>query len=103
MAGGGNFGDIYPRQTQHRSDVIRDYPETAIRFFPQSIHFDDEEKIPEVAKLIAGHKDMQLFVRDVPSASFAKKHFAPLHIQTQMSVDSRPCSLPPEVQTEGPI
>lgn len=75
MRGSGSFGDIWPTAPNFWKFVMKNYPENPILFMPQTIHFDDENKLVEMANLINKHKKITLCVRDKESLDIAQKFF----------------------------
>lgn len=45
FSGGGNFGDLWESHQQFRHRVMEDFPENPIVQLPQSVWFDDKEKM----------------------------------------------------------
>lgn len=75
MRGSGSFGDIWPTAPAFWKFVMKNYPENPILFMPQTIHFDDESKLIEMADLINKRKKIILCVRDKESFDIAQKFF----------------------------
>lgn len=73
--GGGNFGDIWLHHQNYREAVIARYPNHRIVQLPQSLHFGDAAAIEKTRRVIAGHRDFHLLVRDHESLDFATRHF----------------------------
>jgi len=73
--GGGNFGDIWPGKQDFKEHVLESFPDRTIIQFPQSIHYMAQERIAQTARAIARHGNFKLFVRDMRSLEFAKRHF----------------------------
>ncbi len=73
--GGGNFGDIWDHHHRMREHVIATLSERKIVQLPQSIQFWSEWRRDQTARLIAGHKDFTLMVRDQFSLDLARRHF----------------------------
>lgn len=76
LHGGGNFGDLYPWEMDGRLKVVQHFPDTPIRFFPQSIHFNDHARMLDVRDQLVQHSDLGVVVRDVPSLERANALFA---------------------------
>lgn len=89
MHGGGNFGDLYPREMTTRLNAVKAFHNIPVRFMPQSVHFGKPDRIAETAQVLSGHPDLQLYVRDQPSLEFANQHFAangvPVHLSPDMA------------------
>lgn len=75
MRGSGSFGDIWPTAPDFWKFVMEKYPENPILFMPQTIHFNDEQNLNEMAQLINKHKKVILCLRDKESFAIAQKHF----------------------------
>jgi hypothetical protein len=73
--GGGNLGDLY-RYQHHREKVVRAYPHNRIVILPQTIFFQNAEKLQQVSRTMNTHADLHLFVRDQPSLQIAERAFA---------------------------
>jgi exopolysaccharide biosynthesis predicted pyruvyltransferase EpsI len=73
--GGGNFGDLWRRHHRFREYLLDRFPDREIIQLPQSIHFDDPERVARTARAIARHGRFRLFVRDRWSYEFASAHF----------------------------
>lgn len=76
LNGGGNFGDVYPRQQELRLRLLMRFPDKRIVQLPQSIWFTDPANIARTAKAIASHGDFHLLARDRASHAFATENFA---------------------------
>lgn len=75
IQGGGNFGDIWTDLLRYREAVIARYPNHRIVQLPQSLYFKDAAAIEKTRRVIAGHRDFHLLVRDHQSFDFATRHF----------------------------
>ncbi|QIA24401.1 MAG: exopolysaccharide biosynthesis protein [Mesorhizobium sp.] len=73
--GGGNFGDLWITHQDFRERVLEQFPNRRIIQFPQSIHYKSQERRERSARIIGGHKNFVLLVRDEESKAFAEKHF----------------------------
>lgn len=73
--GGGNFGDIWPAHQDFRERVIERFPNRRIVQFPQSIHYQSQERAEKTARIIGRHKNFTLLVRDEESRAYAAKQF----------------------------
>ena len=76
LLGGGNFGDVYPREQGSRLRILTDCSERRIIQLPQSIAFRSPAAVAEMADLLARQRDFTLLVRDHASLTFAREHFA---------------------------
>lgn len=75
LIGGGNFGDVYPREQGSRLRILADFPDRRIIQLPQSISFRSPAAVAEMADRIARHRDFTLIVRDHASLAFAREQF----------------------------
>ncbi len=75
LHGGGNFGDIWPKNHNFREAVISAHPQNAIIQFPQSLHFGDPAAVQKTAGKLSTAKNMRLLVRDHESYDLATAHF----------------------------
>ena len=73
--GGGNFGDLYPRHQEFREHLLERFPDREIIQLPQSIHFQDSQRVAGTARAIARHRKFRFFVRDQSSYEFAVANF----------------------------
>jgi exopolysaccharide biosynthesis predicted pyruvyltransferase EpsI len=73
--GGGNFGDIWPRNQSLREHILAKFKGRLVIQLPQTIKFNDETSIARCADLIKAHKHFHLMVRDQQSLAFAQQHF----------------------------
>lgn len=81
LHGGGNFGDIWNHHEDFREGVIARFRDRPVVQLPQSIHYDDPDRIARTARVIAAHPDFTLLVRDEPSLDLARRHFdCPVHL-----------------------
>ena len=86
MHGGGNFGTVWEKIHNFRLQVLSDFPNIKIVQFPQTIHFDDEHKLKEMADAIRQQGNYTLLARSVKSYAFAKKNFeTELHLCPDMA------------------
>ena len=86
MNGGGNFGTLWEKVHQFRLTVIRDFPNIKMIQLPQTTHFDDEEKVKEVADAIHLQGNYTFLARSEKTFDFAKKYFnVELHICPDMA------------------
>ena len=73
--GGGNFGDVWVGHQVFRERVLERFPNRPIIQFPQSIHFQSDERLETCKRVIGSHRDFVLLVRDEESRQFAEAHF----------------------------
>lgn len=75
LHGGGNFGDIWPVHQRFRETVLEAYPDRPIVQLPQTIQFESGENLERASRIINGHPDFTLLVRDRRSYELAKSTF----------------------------
>lgn len=81
LHGGGNLGDLYPHHHELRERVIRSFPDRQIVQLPQSIFFRERTNLEQARRVIGGHPNLTLLVRDRRSLEFARREFdAPSHL-----------------------
>jgi exopolysaccharide biosynthesis protein PssK len=98
LQGGGNFGDLWPRQQEFREEVVRRFPHHRIVQLPQSIHFDNRANLVRARDVINAHRDFHLFVRDRNSYAIATNAFnCPVQLCPDMAFGLRalPTTTPP--------
>jgi len=83
--GGGNMGDLYPWIQAFREAVVKAYPSNAILFLPQTIHYKDPTGLDASAKILNGHSNLTLLLRDRRSLTIAQTHFT--FCQTALAPD----------------
>ena len=74
MHGGGNLGTVWNEIHEFRMKVLQDFPTIPTVQMPQTIHFDDETKLVEFAKIIKRHKNYTLLARCQKSLEFSIKN-----------------------------
>lgn len=87
LHGGGNFGDLYPGEMAVRLNAVKALHDIPIRFMPQSVHFGTPKRLAETARVLSGHPNVQLYVRDQPSYEFSVQHFASEGVPVYLSPD----------------
>lgn len=79
ISGGGWMGNLWIHNENVIRDVISSYPDNQVVIFPQTIFYSDDEngkmECKKTAKIISGHSNLFLFLRDEKSYSYAKQHF----------------------------
>lgn len=75
LHGGGNLGDIWPRQQAFRLDVLETCRHRRIVQLAQSAHFRDRAGIDRMARAVARHGRVTLLLRDAESLALARRHF----------------------------
>jgi pyruvyl transferase EpsO len=71
--GGGNFGDIWESHQDFREMILERFPHNRIVQFPQSIHFNSQERLEKAARIAERHKNFTLLVRDWESKEIAER------------------------------
>jgi pyruvyl transferase EpsO len=84
LNGGGNLGDLWPREQGLRERIFQDFPDTPIVQLPQSMHFDDPENLVRFRGLVEGRDDVVFLLRDDQSLGRAQK----LGVQTLLCPDA---------------
>lgn len=101
LLGGGNFGDVYPREQGLRARILADFADRRIVQLPQSISFTSPDAIAEMAALLSRQRDFTLLVRDEASLRFSRERFpavnASLCPDTALALDLPPRSRPADV------
>jgi pyruvyl transferase EpsO len=64
IGGGGNFGDLWPREHAIRLRILRELPDVPVIQLPQSVHFGTERTRDETAAALQGRSGVTLLVRD---------------------------------------
>ncbi|AHG88409.1 polysaccharide pyruvyl transferase [Gemmatirosa kalamazoonensis] len=82
LAGGGNFGDLWPSVQAVREDVIRSFPANRVVQLPQTIHFRDPAALRRARDVVRAHPALTLLVRDAPSLEIARR---------ELGADARLC------------
>lgn len=72
LHGGGNFGDIYSEVQEFRLKLIKDFPNNKIIFFPQTVHYYNDEKFEEDVAVFKNHKNLYITARDINSKQLLK-------------------------------
>lgn len=100
--GGGNFGDLWVGHQDFRERVLERFPKRQIIQFPQSVHYESQERVGKSARIIGRHRNFVLLVRDEESKQFAEKHF---DCQVRLCPDMAFCIGPiqPPVATRFPV
>lgn len=78
--GGGNFGDLYPTHQKLREHLIANFPGHRIVILPQTIHFENSERLKQAQAIFDQHPDVHLFTRDQTSADIASRCFRSTHV-----------------------
>src|SRR5262249_21995845 len=64
LNGGGNLGDLWPREQVLRERIFQDFPDTPIVQLPQSMHFDEPENLVRFRQLVEDRDDAVFLLRD---------------------------------------
>ncbi len=75
IGGGGNFGDLWPREHAIRLRILRELRSNAVIQLPQSVHFGSDTTREETADAVAGHPKVTLLIRDRRSLRVAESAF----------------------------
>lgn len=102
LHGGGNFGDLWPAFHETRLRVVRQLSHHTVIQMPQSIFFRNDRGLRETARVVQGHPDFTLFVRDYHSLGIAKRAFPNLAVEflEDMALGFR---APSRYAREGPV
>ncbi len=76
LQGGGNLGDLWYEQQTFREEIIQKYPQHRIIILPQTIHFQDPEKLQQAAQIFNRHPNLTICVRDRHSQQLARTYFS---------------------------
>lgn len=86
LNGGGNFGDLYQGQQGLREHLLTTLRGRRLVQLPQSIHFRERDNLDRVRRLVAGHGDVTLMVREHRSQEIAAREFdADVHLAPDMA------------------
>ncbi len=75
LQGGGTFGDIWRKNQDFRLSIIEQYPNNKIIILPQTVYYENEEKLKEDAYLMSLHKNLIICARDTKSREILTTHF----------------------------
>jgi exopolysaccharide biosynthesis protein PssK len=73
LNGGGNLGDVWPREQILRERIFQDFRRTPIVQLPQSLHFDDPENLVRFRQLVEGRDDVVFLLREEQSLARARQ------------------------------
>ncbi len=73
--GGGNFGDIWRRHTEHVIQVLNDFPDNPAIILPQTVHYNSSEILKSDAQIISAHKNLTICTRDTNSYELVNNNF----------------------------
>jgi pyruvyl transferase EpsO len=71
LHGGGNLGDLWPRQQRLRESVLEDFPGKRVVQLPQSIHFDEQANVDRFRDVVRSHGDLVVLARERQSFEVA--------------------------------
>ncbi|CAN5784480.1 polysaccharide pyruvyl transferase family protein [soil metagenome] len=75
LAGGGNFGDLWPVAQRYREEIVSSFPDNSIIQLPQTIRFEDPAALRRARSVIDAHPSFTLLVRDRRSLEIARNEF----------------------------
>lgn len=75
LQGGGNFGDLWDRHQDFRKKIIEHYHQNRIIIFPQTVWYENPEKIKDDEIFFAKYPNVTICARDKISFSFMTEHF----------------------------
>jgi pyruvyl transferase EpsO len=75
LSGGGNLGDLWPREQHFREYIIDRYRDRPIISLPQSIYFADPDNAARAACIFNAHPNLTLFAREAVSYQLAQQYF----------------------------
>jgi pyruvyl transferase EpsO len=76
LSGGGNLGDLWPKEQQFRECIVERYRDRPIISLPQSIYFADPANAVRAARIFNAHPNLTLFVREENSYQWAQQYFS---------------------------
>lgn len=80
LHGGGNFGDIYPHHQNFKLDIIKKYPQNKIIMLPQTVYYQDINKLKVDIISMNEHQDLHVCARDAKSKEILEKAGATFNI-----------------------
>lgn len=86
LHGGGSLGDLWYSHQQFREQVIQRYPDRPIVILPQTMYFQDGEKLAQAARIFNAHPALTIFVRDLVSYAAAQEAF--YNCQVELAPDT---------------
>jgi exopolysaccharide biosynthesis predicted pyruvyltransferase EpsI len=75
LAGGGNFGDVWPAHQRHREAVFTALRDRPVVQLPQSLELRSDAARERARRAVAGHPDLHLLFRDRRSWETARDLF----------------------------
>ena len=74
--GGGNFGDLWERHSIFRHKVLNDFPNNPVVQLPQSVWWENQDKMIDDINCFANHKaDVHICLRDRASYDIIKNKY----------------------------
>ncbi len=90
ISGGGYIGNLWECEEQLVEQVILEYPNNAIRVFPQSVYFTDNKEgtraLTKAQEIFQKHQNLVLFAREEFSYLFLKENFPKCQIDFAMDM-----------------
>lgn len=74
LQGGGNFGDLWIAHQDFRLRIIKEYPNNKIIILPQTVYYNNLNKIKEEAIVFHSHKNLTICVRDCNSFNLLREY-----------------------------
>jgi len=74
--GGGNLGDLWPELQEFRERVIAKHHSQPIIILPQTIYFEDQNKLNQAAEIFNAHPNLTIFARENYSYETACHYFS---------------------------
>lgn len=117
LHGGGNLGDIYDLHQNFRLDIIQTFPANRIIILPQTVFYNDCQKLKQDCVVFNSHKNLFICVRDQKSYDLLKDYidinrifllpdmafFIDLSMYTQPIQEERKALLMHRIDVEGTI
>lgn len=84
--GGGNLGQLWPREEQRFRETIKAYKKNTIIVFPQTIYFDLESRDGRICfnqskAIYESHPNLLIFVREKTSFIFMREYMPKVRVQ----------------------
>lgn len=73
--GGGNFGTLWPEIQGFREELLERFRGVPTIQLPQSLHFEDANRLAKMQRIIRAHGQFTLLVRDKSSYGVAQQNF----------------------------
>lgn len=75
LQGGGNWGDLYEDHQEFRKKVIQEFPQNKVIVLPQSIHYQDSNKLQTDIAFFKVYPNVTICTRDNQSFELASRCF----------------------------